>query len=319
MNELDAKIIGAAFDDVIIALGRLRTALVGAAQPAIAPTNSVPAFSSAGQNEAAAGVVSAGPRLAMDSQQTQAVDAEVPPPAFSRPAKPGPKAGLWTPERDALCKIHYPDGIDVAALMVMLNKLPGEQIINKKQVENRCVARLDLKRKNPRNAGRVAAARPATTPVTAPVPAPVLSPPPPPAPLKKPAPPVVSAKPPVPLKMSPEILATIVRTPDRSAKLRVMYVDEQISLETIIAALNNLPGKKITSAETVRQWAKEFHLQRGAVTAGNQYANLENVRAWAAERGLCNGNEKLDITRVNAKRVQLGLPQFVVLAGARHA
>jgi hypothetical protein len=40
------------------------------------------------------------------------------------------------------------------------------------------------------------------------------------------------------------------------------------------------------------------------------------ARAWAAERGLCNGVDGvLDLAAVNAKRVQLGMPKFEIAGG----
>jgi hypothetical protein len=104
-------------------------------------------------------------------------------------------------------------------------------------------------------------------------------------------------------------------------------------------ALNALPGAEIASANAVSVAFRKFfgggaepvqvkaapvpaapmqaapqvapvRVAKPVMPAGPLKVTPGQARAWAAERGLCNGAEKLDIEKVNTKRSALGVPVF---------
>jgi hypothetical protein len=130
----------------------------------------------------------------------------------------------------------------------------------------------------------------------------------------------------------------------RRGAQRCVWTDQRIAylkrafpadtrLETMLDALNAMPGEKISGTHAVGVKAAKLQLRRGGMQsapqasvmyglrerapgAGRELSALtdyETARQWASQRGLCNGIDGvLDVDAVNERRKSLGLPPFVI-------
>jgi hypothetical protein len=127
--------------------------------------------------------------------------------------------------------------------------------------------------------------------------------------------------------------ASNVWTEQRVAYLQRAYPADT-KLETMLDALNRMPGDKVANMNAISVKAAKLQLRRtgmdktvpqasvmyglrerapGARRELSALTDYETARQWASQRGLCNGIDGvLDVDAVNQRRKSLGLPPFVI-------